>query len=59
MKGQIRKLRKEPEVLEEYNEVIKEQLTSGVIESVTELERADKVHYIPHLAVCTQRSEYN
>ena len=35
MKGQIRKLRKEPEVLEEYNEVIKEQLTSGVIESVT------------------------
>ena len=51
MKGQIRKLRKEPEVLEEYNEVIKEQFTSGVIESVTELERADKVHYIPHLAV--------
>ena len=51
MKGQIRKLRKELEVLEEYNEVIKEQLTSGVIESVTELERADKVHYIPHLAV--------
>ena len=51
MKGQIRKLRKEPEVLEEYNEVIKEQLTSGVIESITELERADKVHYIPHLAV--------
>ena len=42
MKGQIRKLRKEPEVLEEYNEVIKEQFTSGVIESVTELERADK-----------------
>ena len=28
MKGQIRKLRKEPEVLEECNEVIKEQLTS-------------------------------
>ena len=51
MKGQIRKLRKEPEVLEEYNEVIKEQFTSGVKESVTELERADKVHYIPHLAV--------
>ena len=57
MKGQIRKLRKEPEVLEEYNEVIKEQLTSGVIESVTELERADKVHYIPHLAVvCKEAS---
>ena len=51
MKGQIKKLRKEPEVLEEYNAVIKEQLDSGVIEKVTELEKTDKVHYIPHLAV--------
>ena len=51
MKGQIRKPRKEPEVLEEYNAVIKEQLDSGVIEKVTELEKTDKVHYIPHLAV--------
>ena len=51
MKGQIKKLRKEPEVLEEYNTVIKEQLDSGVIEKVTELEKADKVRYIPHLAV--------
>lgn len=51
MKGQIKKLRKEPEVLEEYNSVIKEQLDSGVIEKVVELEKADKVHYIPHLAV--------
>ena len=51
MKGQIKKLRKEPEVLEEYNAVIKEQLDSGVIEKVTELEKTDKVDYIPHLAV--------
>ena len=51
MKSQIRKLRKESEVLEEYDAVIKEQLASGVIETVTELEKADQVHYIPHLAV--------
>lgn len=51
MNSQIRKLRKEPEVLEEYDAVIKEQLASGVIETVTELEKADRVHYIPHLAV--------
>ena len=51
MNSQIRKLRKEPEVLEEYDAVIKEQLASGVIETVTELEKADQVHYIPHLAV--------
>ena len=31
MKSQIRKLRKESEVLEEYDAVIKDQLASGVI----------------------------
>lgn len=51
MNSQIRKLRKEPEVLEEYDAVIKDQLASGVIETVTELENADQVLYIPHLAV--------
>lgn len=51
MKGQVRKLRKEPEVLQEYDSVIKDQLVSGVIERVAELEESDRVHYIPHLAV--------
>ena len=51
MKGQVRKLRKEPEILREYDSVIKEQLASGVIERVVELERSDGVYYIPHLAV--------
>lgn len=36
MKGQVRKLRKEPEVLQEYNSVIKDQLVSGVLERVAE-----------------------
>ena len=57
MKSQIRKLRKEPEVLEEYNAVMKEQLDSGVIETVTQLEKAEQVHYIPHLVVvCREAS---
>ena len=34
MKGQVRKLRREPEVLQEYNSVIKGQLVSGVTERV-------------------------
>ena len=51
MKGQVRKLRKEPEVLREYDSVIKEQLASGVIERVEKSGQADRVHYIPHLAV--------
>ena len=51
MKGQVMKLRKEPEVLQEYDSVIKDQLVSGVIERVAELEGSNRVHYIPHLAV--------
>ena len=51
MKGQVRKLRREPEVLQEYNSVIKGQLLSGGTERVAELEESDKVYYIPHLVV--------
>lgn len=51
LKGQVKKLRKEPNLLDEYDAVIKEQLNSGVVEKVAQLEQADKVHYLPHLAV--------
>ena len=51
MKGQLRRLRKEPEVLDEYDSIIREQLSSGVIEKVAELEESDKIHYLPHQAV--------
>ena len=37
--------------MQEYDSVIKEQLASGVIERVVELERPDRVYDIPHLAV--------
>ncbi|CAB4010769.1 Hypothetical predicted protein [Paramuricea clavata] len=51
LKGQLLRLKKEPEVLREYDRVIKEQLELGIIEPVVELERADKIHYLPHHAV--------
>ena len=38
-------------MLREYDSVIKEQLASGVIERAEEAGKADRVHYIPHLAV--------
>lgn len=57
MKGQIKRLKREPEVLEEYDSIIKDQLSSGVIESVTELEGARKVHYLPHQAVIRKDAE--
>ena len=40
MQALLRRLRKEPEVLDEYDSIIREQLSSGVIEKVTELEES-------------------
>ena len=40
-------LRKTPEVLREYDNVIREQEFTGVIENVGE-ESTGKVHYLPH-----------
>jgi hypothetical protein len=46
------KLHKKPELLNEYDQIIKEQLSSGITEKVPEKEIKDRehkdVHYIPH-----------
>ena len=58
MKGQLRKLKREPDILTEYDSIIKDQLAAGVIEKVAELEEAsDKVHYLPHHAVIRRDAE--
>ena len=49
MIGHVKKLREEPEVLREYDSVIKEQLASGVIERVSG--KTNRAHCIPHLAI--------
>ena len=51
LKTQVARLEREPEVLREYASIIEEQLKTGVIEKVVELEKAVKVHYLPHQAV--------
>ena len=51
MKSQLKRLRKEPELLKEYDAIIKEQVELGIVEPVAELEKANKVHYLPHQAV--------
>ena len=49
MKGQLKRLKREPHVLNEYYSIIREQLSAGVVEKVSELEEtSDKVHYLPH-----------
>ena len=43
LKGQLRKLREQPEVLGRYVQVIKDQLQANIIEEVTGLEKQEKV----------------
>ena len=57
MKGHLKRLHKEPEVLDEYNSIIKEQLNSGVIEKVAKLEETEKVHYLSHHTVIRRDAE--
>lgn len=40
MKGQLRRLRKEPSLLKEYDSIIRVQAESGIIEQVVDLEKA-------------------
>ena len=58
LKGQVRKLKNDAALLNEYDAIIKQQANSGVIEKVTELESADKIHYLPHLAVVLYETAY-
>ena len=50
---QIRRLKRAPELLREYDQVIREQERDGVIEPVTNLEVGEngRTHYLPHHAV--------
>ena len=44
-------------MLREYNSIIKEQLEADIIEKVVDQEKAEKVHYMPHLAVVRRNAE--
>ena len=57
LNGLLRKLRKDPPVLEKYNDTSNEQLESGIIQKVIQLECAEKVHYLAHRAVIREDAE--
>ena len=57
LKSLLSRLRKDPEILKEYDSVIKNQLEAGIIERVYELDQAEKVHYLPHQAVIRKEAE--
>lgn len=47
MASLLRRLRKTPKVLHEYDKVVKEQESKGIIESFS-VEAAEKIHYFPY-----------
>lgn len=51
--GLLKRLRQNPQILHEYDSVIKDQLNRGIVEIVEQTEVSDdrQVHYIPHHAV--------
>ena len=57
LKSLGKKLRKDPQTLDKYNDILIEQVESGVIEQVTELEPAEKTFYLPHMAVIRAEAE--
>eukprot|EP00794_Sanderia_malayensis_P006386 gene6386-biopygen5285 len=57
LKSQLVKLKRTPDILAEYDKIIKEHLKTGVIGEVVELESGEKVHYLPHQVVVREDAE--
>ena len=60
LNSQLDRLKLKPEVFDEYNSVIKDQLNSGIIEKVIEDEEIPKpgmAHYVPHIGVVKQERQ--
>ena len=57
LKGQLVRLKRETEILEEYDKTINDQLRRGIIEPVVELEKTDKLHYLPYHAVIRRETK--
>ena len=49
----LKRLKRDPEILKEYDSIIQDQLQSGIIEQVDHAKWPDvgKVHYLPHHGV--------
>ena len=54
--GLIKRLKQNPQLLEEYNAIIQDQLNQGIVEVLTQPERevSHQVHYLPHHGVIRQ-----
>lgn len=52
LRGLLHRLKQNPEVLRQYDDIMKDQLEKGVIEVVTDTTSSlNRTHYLPHHAV--------
>ena len=57
LKSQVKKLRQDPEIFKKYDEIISEQVDTGVVSKVSDMEKAEKISYLPHSAVVREEAE--
>ena len=59
LRGTLRRLRQQPGILCEYDNVIKDQMQRGIVEDIPQMNQASlgKVHYLPHHAVLRRDKE--
>ena len=57
IKGQLKRLRKTPELLEAYDEVIQKQKHEGIVEPAPKEQTGERITYIPHQAVIRENAE--
>eukprot|EP00794_Sanderia_malayensis_P003853 gene3853-biopygen3282 len=56
LNNQLKKLKKTPDILKEYDAIIQQQLEEGIVERVPENARKQRVTYIPHQAVVREEA---
>ena len=57
LSAQLRRLKKEPEILKKYDVVIKDQIKQGIIEEVPDHPTGERIHFLPHHPVIRENAE--
>ena len=57
LNAQLKRLKKEPEILKKYDDVIKDQIKQGIIEEVPDLPTGERIHFLPHHPVICENAE--
>ena len=57
LNAQLKRLKKEPEILKKCDDVIKDQIKQGIIEEVPDLPTGERINFLPHHPVIRENAE--